>query len=184
MFTGERINLRPQRKEDAEFIAKYQEDPDVVDNYYMGYTLPPLKEFVERWYEHISSDKEGYGFVIENKQGEFLGSCHTMWMNMRNGTTYIAIFIGHPDYRSKGYGTEAMKLFLNFLFNEVGLRKVKLNVFGFNKRAIRCYEKSGYIVEGINKKEIYRYGEYHDTYAMCITREDFNRGNCACTREA
>lgn len=178
MFSGERINLRPQRKEDAEFIAKYQQDPDVLDNYFMGPTVPPLKEFVERWYEHISTEKEGYGFAIETKEGEFLGTCHTMWMNMRNGTTYIAIFIGHPEYRSKGYGTEAMKLFLNFLFNEVGLRKVKLNVFSFNKRAIRSYEKAGFKVEGVNPKEIYRFGEYQDNYAMYITREDFNRGDC------
>ncbi len=184
MFSSERINLRPQKKEDAEYIAKYQQDPDVLDNYFGWYTIPPLKEFIEHWYEHITDDKEGYGFVIENKQGEFLGSCHSNDINMKNGTTYIAIFIGHPDYRSKGYGTEAMKLFLNFLFNEVGLRKVKLNVFGFNKRAIRCYEKSGFKVEGTNKKELYRFGEYQDEYAMCITRDDFNRRNCACTEEA
>lgn len=178
MFTGERVNLRPQKKEDSEFIAKYQQDPDVLDNYFMGYTLPPLKEFMEHWYDEITTEKEGYGFVIENKQGEFLGTCHANDLNMKNGNTYIAIFIGHPEYRGKGYGTEAMKLFLNFLFNEVGLHKVKLNVFAFNKRAIRSYEKCGFKVEGINQKEIYRYGVYHDTYAMAITREDFNRGNC------
>ena len=184
MFKGERINLRPQKKEDAEYIAKYQQDQDVLDNYFMGYNMPPLKEFAERWYERLTTEKEGYGFVIENKQGEFIGTCHANDMNMRNGTTYLAIFIGHPDYRSKGYGTEAMKLFLNFMFNELGLRKVKLNVFAFNKRAIRCYEKCGFIIEGVFKQEIYRYGEYHDTYAMCIYREDFNRGDIPCIKEA
>lgn len=184
MFTGERINLRPQRKEDAEFIAKYQQDPDVMENYFGSYTIPTLREFAERWYDHMTTDKVDYSFTIENKQGEFIGSCHTMDMNVRNGITYIAIFIGHPDYRSKGYGTEALKLLLNFFFNEIGLRKVKLNVFSFNKRAIRCYEKSGFKLEGINKQELYRYGEYHDGFAMAITRDDFNRGNCSCIKEA
>lgn len=184
MFTGERIRLRPQKKEDAEFIAKYQQDPDVLENYFMGNTLPPLPEFIEKWFEHTSTDKEGYSFAIETLSGEFLGTCHTMDMSMRNGTTYLAIFIGHPEYRSKGYGTEAMKLFLNFLFNELGLRKVKLNVFTFNKRAIRSYEKAGFQVEGVSKQEIYRYGEYHDNYAMAIYRDDFNRGNSTCTTEA
>lgn len=176
MFNGERINLRPQKKEDAEFIARYQQDPDVLENYFMSYTLPPLKEFVEGWQSHQAAQKDNYSFIIENKQGEPIGSCHTMWMNMKNGFTYIAIFIGHPECRSKGYGTEAMKLLLNFLFNEVGLRKVKLNVFGFNQRAIRCYEKCGFKVEGINRQELYRFGRYNDNYAMAVTREDFNRG--------
>lgn len=184
MFRGERINLRPQKREDAELIAKFQQDPDVMENYFMSLTIPPLKEFIERWYDYQTTEKDGYSFAIESKQGEFIGTCHTMSLNMKNGTTYIAIFIGHPEYRSKGYGTEAMKLLLNFLFNEVGLRKVKLNVFDFNKRAIRCYEKSGFKVEGIYKQEIYRYGEYHDNFAMAATRDDFNRGNCLCIEEA
>jgi RimJ/RimL family protein N-acetyltransferase len=184
MFTGERIKLTPQRKEYAELHAQFMTDPDVVDNYFGGYTLPPLKEFTEKWFESAAAWKEDYSFAIETKEGEFLGTCHTTWTNMRNGTTHIAIYIGHPDYRSKGYGTEAMKLFLNFLFNEAGLRKVKLNVFSFNKRAVRCYEKSGFKVEGICLKEIYRYGEYHDNIAMAITKDDFNRGNGVCTKEA
>lgn len=185
MFSGERINLRPQRREDSELISKYQSEPDVSDNLSMGYSLGPTKDMVEHWYEHGMKNKDGFGFAIETKEGEYIGGCFSMWLNWKNGTTYLAIVIGHPDYRSKGYGTEAMKLFLNFLFNELGLRKVKLNVFDFNKRAIRSYEKSGFKIDGINKEELFRNGKYHDTYAMSITREEFYKGGCEqCKKEA
>ncbi len=180
MFSGERINLRPQKKEDSELIVQYQSDPEVTDNYYMSMSIPPIKDFVDHWYERSVGSKEGFTFAIETKEGLYIGGCFTMWLNWKNGTTYLAIFIGHPDYRSKGYGTEAMKLFLNFLFNELGLRKVKLNVFGFNKRAIRSYEKAGFNLEGINRNELYRNGEYHDTHVMSITRDEFNGGECKC----
>lgn len=177
MFTGERVNLRPMRREDIELAVKYQADEDVTNNYFMGMNLFPTRDMWEKWYGHMSEDQEGFGFAIENKAGLYIGSCHVMNLNWKNRTTYFAVYIGNPDYRSKGYGTEALKLFLNFLFNELGLRKVKLNVFVFNKRAIRCYEKCGFKVDGINKKELYRNGEYHENVAMSITKEAFERGN-------
>lgn len=177
MFKGERVNLRPMRREDIELAVKYQADEDVTNNYYMGMNLFPTREMLEKQYGYASEDQEGFNFAIENKDGLYLGSCHTMWLNWKNRTTYLAVYIGNPDYRSKGYGTEALKLFLNFLFNELGLRKVKLNVFTFNMRAVRCYEKCGFKVDGINKKELYRNGEYHDNIAMSITKEEFERGN-------
>jgi RimJ/RimL family protein N-acetyltransferase len=184
MFIGDRVNLRPMRKEDIGHAVKYQSDEEVTDNYYMGLNLSPTKDMWEKWYGNISEDQEGFSFAIENKDGLYLGSCHTMWLNWKNRTTYFAAYIGNSDYRSKGYGTEALKLFLNYLFNELGLRKVKLNVFCFNKRAIRCYEKCGFKVDGINRKELYRNGEYHDNLAMSITKEAFERGNQQCTKEA
>lgn len=183
MFTGERVNLRVQKPEDADFIVKYQNDEDVMNNYFMSANMPPVKEFVTRWYERAMENRNGFTFAIETKDGQYIGGCHTMFMNWKDGTTYFAVYIGHPDYRSKGYGTEAMNLFLNFLFNEVGLRIVKLNVFSFNKRAIRCYEKCGFQLRGINKKELYRGGEYYDNYAMSITKDAFNRRNSTCTAE-
>ncbi len=177
MFVGERVNLRPMKKEDIELAVKYEADEDVTNNYFMGMNLFPTKDMWEKWYEGITKDDEDFSFAVENKEGLYIGGCFTSWLNWKNRTTYIAVFIGNPDYRSKGYGTEALRIFLGFLFNELGLRKVKLNVFSFNKRAIRCYEKCGFTVDGINRKEVYRNGEYHDNLAMSITKEAFERGN-------
>lgn len=177
VFKGERVNLRPMRREDIELAVKYQADEDVTNNYFMGMNLFPTRDMWEKWYEGIAADSEGFSFAVESKAGVYIGSCHTMWLNWKNRTTYFAVYIGHPDYRSKGYGTEALKLFLSFLFNELGLRKVKLNVFTFNQRAVRCYEKCGFKVDGINRKELYRDGKYHDNLAMSITKEEFEGGN-------
>lgn len=177
MFRGERVNLRPMKKEDIDLAVKYQSSEEITNNYFMGMNIGPTRDMWEKWYEGMTNDKEGFGFAIENKEGLYIGSCHTMWLNWKNRTTYFAIYIGNPEYMSKGYGTEALKLFLNFLFNELGLRKVKLNVFSFNKRAIRCYEKCGFKLDGVNRKELYRNGEYHDNCAMSITSEEFERGH-------
>ena len=73
--------------------------------------------------------------------------------------------IGAP-YRGRGYGTEAMELLCRFAFQEMNLHKLKVSVFAFNKAAIRCYEKSGFIQEGLLKSEIFRAGAYQDVVEL------------------
>ena len=68
--------------------------------------------------------------------------------------------MGDKEYWSKGYGSDALKLLIKFIFEEVNMNKIKLKVFSFNNRAIACYKKVGFKEEGILKKELYRSGKY------------------------
>ena len=54
------------------------------------------------------------------------------------------------------------------------MNKVKLQVFSFNKQAIRSYEKCGFKTEGILRNELFRFGQFHDIHLMAILREEFN----------
>ena len=81
--------------------------------------------------------------------------------------------IGDKDYWGKGYGSDALKVLIRFIFEEVNIYKIKLNVFSFNKRAISCYKKLGFKEEGILKDELYRNGKYFDIIPMALFKEDF-----------
>ena len=73
--------------------------------------------------------------------------------------------IGTP-YRGHGYGSEAMALLCDFCFREMNLHKLKVSVFAFNEPAIRCYEKNGFVREGVLKGEIFRDGQYQDVVLL------------------
>ena len=73
----------------------------------------------------------------------------------------------------KGYGTEATRTILSFAFNELNLHRVELEVYDFNARAIRTYEKAGFRHEGTRRKALFRDGSYHDVHVMGILREEF-----------
>jgi len=88
----------------------------------------------------------------------------------------IGIFIGDKSFWGKGYGTEAIELLTDFIFNEMNINKVKLNVYSFNKRAVRCYEKCGFVREGVLRQEIYREGRYHDDIVMGLLRDEYKKG--------
>lgn len=71
----------------------------------------------------------------------------------------IARFLIYDDYKFKGYGTEALKLIADYVFNVLDLQKVRLGVFDFNESALKCYKKAGFIevnrvpveINGINQ---------------------------------
>jgi len=65
-----------------------------------------------------------------------------------HGDAFVGISLGERDFWGKGYGTDAMRVLLRFAFTELNLRRVSLDVFEYNPRAVRSYEKVGFVVEG------------------------------------
>ena len=90
-----------------------------------------------------------------------------------NRTATLGIFIGDKNYRSKGYGTEAIRLILEYGFKYLNLQNIKLDLMEFNERALKCYQKCGFKEYGRRRKCIYIDGEYYDSIAMDILAEEF-----------
>ena len=90
---------------------------------------------------------------------------------MRTGT--LGIFIGDIEARSKGYGTEAIRLILDFGFHYLNLHNIKLNVFEFNKRAIACYNRCGFKECGRRRESYFLNGKYYYTVIMDILSTEF-----------
>ena len=57
-------------------------------------------------------------------------------------------------------------LLCDFCFQEMNLHKLKVSVLAFNEAAIRCYERNGFIREGLLKEEIFRAGKYQDVVLL------------------
>ena len=90
-----------------------------------------------------------------------------------NKRAELFISIGNSEFLSTpsskgGYGTDAVKTLVNYCFNHLNIHKISLNVFASNKRAIRCYEKAGFVQEGLLKQHHFSNGAYEDVYVMAI----------------
>jgi RimJ/RimL family protein N-acetyltransferase len=92
------------------------------------------------------------------------------WMGR---TAFVGIGIGERAYWGKGYGTDAMKVALRFAFTEINLERVTLNVFEYNPRAIRSYEKAGFKHEGRMRGALLKDGRRWDMIYMGILREEW-----------
>ena len=72
----------------------------------------------------------------------------------------------HDDFQNKGVGTRLLQAVLDLADNWLNLKRVELQVFTDNARAVHLYEKFGFIVEGTHEAFAFREGEYVDAYYM------------------
>lgn len=86
----------------------------------------------------------------------------------------LSILIGEKDAWSKGYGSEAIVLLLDWLFNDRGAHRVWLEVFPENARAQRAYEKVGFVREGTLRETWLADGRWRDEYVYGILSREYN----------
>ncbi|WP_339063454.1 GNAT family protein [Tepidibacillus marianensis] len=169
-----KVRLREHRKEDVQQAQTYINDPEVKGLLHPGVPYPYTLEDEQKWYESISATKELYSFAIETlSDHKYIGGCGINKVDWKNSVAVVGIFIGDKEYWSKGYGTDAMKVLVRFIFEQMNIHRIQLHVFSFNKRAVKSYENCGFKEEGVLRKAIYRDGEYHDEIAMGILREEY-----------
>ncbi|MGM0602913.1 MAG: GNAT family N-acetyltransferase [Bacillota bacterium] len=168
---GERIYLSPINPDDAEKYTEWFNDLELTVNLLQSNMLiSPGKE--KEILEKLS--KEGYNFAIVEKENDrLLGNCSLMDVDHVHRTSELGIFIGDKDYHSKGYGTEALNLLLDYAFNILNLKNVMLKVHAFNKRAVKCYRKVGFKVIGKRRSAFEIAGKRHDEILMDILKEEF-----------
>ncbi len=140
--------------------------PDVI--------VPVTDEVEDAFYEEVSKAKDQYIFGIKTLEDDrLIGNCSLFKIDNKNRSAELGILIGEPDYRGKGFGTDAMQVLLRFAFTEANLNRVSLHVFGYNEHAIRAYEKIGFVHEGRERQAIWRENAYRDVVLMAILREEW-----------
>lgn len=173
---GSRIMLREFSQSDLEAMRKWIIDPDTTQFLSDTFTVPQTFEQTAAYLDSIISGKQpDVHLVIANlMSGDYLGQCDLMNLTSYSRKAALAIVLA-PDCRGMGYGSEALELLLELAFYHLNLNRVSLRVRSDNARAIRCYEKCGFICEGINREDLYNAGRYYDTIAMGILRADWER---------
>lgn len=170
---GERIYLSPRNSENEE-IEKFTEwlnEFETTD--YIGRSDCITTLEAERQYFEKNNEKNYNFFIVTLEEDKLIGTIGLESYNSINRTATLGIFIGDKEYRSKGYGTEAIKLILDFGFNYLNINNIKLDLMEFNERALKCYQKCGFKEYGRRRKSKFINGKYYDTIEMDILAEEF-----------
>jgi RimJ/RimL family protein N-acetyltransferase len=112
-------------------------------------------------------------FTVSTEEGEVCGHIELGAINYDNQTASLCRVLLAPDYRERGLCTPMVEKALAVGFEELGLRRIELRVFGFNSSAIRCYERSGFVREGLLRKSQKAGDLYWDTVVMAILRDEW-----------
>lgn len=110
--------------------------------------------------------------VLRAGDGAYLGEAVLNELDAPNESMSFRIALAGPHAFGRGHGTEATRLVLDFAFDTVGLHRVGLEVFDFNARARRVYEKCGFVREGVLRDALLWEGRRHDALVMSVLATD------------
>ncbi|MGM0365625.1 MAG: GNAT family N-acetyltransferase [Actinomycetota bacterium] len=164
-IVGRKTIIRKLEERDLDKSLLWLKDPEV--NKYLSQDFAGLnKQQEDEWYQFMKRSKNDLAFAIETTTGRYIGNCALHKINWFRKTAEFGIVIGEKNYWNKGYGTEAVKIVISYATRKLKLRSIVLNVYEYNKRAIKAYQKCGFLLKKILQKDHYYNRRYWDTYVM------------------
>lgn len=177
MFSGDLVRLTAEEPEehgkaisgwdcDSEWWRLLEAEPSNV------FSPKKITEWIKKGQE--KNPPPGYFFAIRTLQdNSLIGFIGLEGDLFPHGESFVAIGLGERRFWGKGYGSDAMRVILRFAFLELNLRRVALDVFGYNPRAIRSYDKAGFVYEGRVREYLWREGRRWDLIFMGILRDEW-----------
>lgn len=183
LFDGKLVCLAPiDPDKDSEIESKWTHDSEYLTLVDLQPARPLSPAQVKKGYEkiekHVEEDKNLFYFTLRTMPEERLvGFARIYHVSWSHATGMLQLGIGDPGDRRRGFGSEGPELLLRYAFTELNLNRVTLTVFEYNPRAIRFYEKAGFVLEGRERKSLLRGGNRWDVIFMGVLREEWLRQN-------
>lgn len=173
-FSGDLVAVGPLHSGLIPLFSKWDSDFDTriwSGDELLIHTPEHLEKIFRRFIEEPRDDKVFMAFY-DRETLQPIG-----WGNIRDISTYhqtceLGVLIGEPDFRGRGYGSEAVRLMVDYAFTAYNLRNVQLDTNSFNHRALRAYQKVGFKEIG-RRRQATRYGGklFDIVYMDCLADE-------------
>lgn len=160
----EKLFLKPIDVSDTDNIIRWRNQDFVKNNFIdrRDFTWSSHMEWIKDMVEHGNAIQ----YIIEHgDEHNPVGTVYIRDIDLINASGELGIFIGESDYMDKGIGTKTIEMFLPYCFS-LGFHRIFLRVISENDRAIRCYLKSGFSIEGKAREMIFCDQKWQDVIFM------------------
>jgi RimJ/RimL family protein N-acetyltransferase len=156
--SGERVRIRHKHTDDAIQDYAWRRDPELTRYDGSPPVEPSFTRFLEQFKQEIAiPDPRRCSFAIETAEGEHIGNVMYYNADAMRQTAEIGISIGSAKHRGAGFGTEALVLFLRYMWNTLPIRVVELHTFDWNTRAQSAFRRAGFAPVA----RVYRSGRWY-----------------------
>jgi len=176
LLEGKNVTLRLIRKEDKN--SYYEAGFRNVDQESMYYTQTGsdfTEEQIFLYVDRITEDQNRYDFLIFDSMEALCGESVINEIDWQNRTANFRIALFDQKHFGKGLGSEALDLTLRFGFEKLDLNLIKLEVYGFNERAIRTYQKAGFRTDEIEQNVRLNDGSIGSILKMSLTKQQYRQ---------
>jgi RimJ/RimL family protein N-acetyltransferase len=176
-LTGDLVLLRPLTTADVPAIMDSIADAEArrLTGTHASFTTEQVGTALRDW---ATRDDRIDMAIIERATGNYAGEVVLNGLDPDNASCGFRIALPSA-YTDRGLGTEATRLILGHAFDTVGVHRVELEVFAFNPRARRVYEKVGFVYEGTKRQALRWQREWIDTHVMAMLADDWAAARAA-----
>ncbi|MBN2152312.1 MAG: GNAT family N-acetyltransferase [Candidatus Lokiarchaeota archaeon] len=180
MLVGTCVDLVPVERAHLPLIVKWLNDPEVT--HFLNWFLPLNLDGEEKWFTGLAGNQKELVFTIALKverilEGRRIGSLPigqcAIRLDWKNRVGNLGMVIGEKEHWGKGFGTEAMRLLVDYGFGTLGMNRMELETFDFNERAIKAFSKVGFKEEGRRRQAHYIDGRFNDVVFMGLIQGEW-----------
>lgn len=175
LFSGHLVHLAALNPEaEAETVSRWTRDSELLRLMSLSPPQPLSISAARADQERRAANADFFGFTIHALADDrLLGFINLQSPAWTHGEAFMGINLGERQDWGQGYGTDALKVLLRYAFTELNLHRVSLGVLADNTRAIRSYEKAGFVIEGHYRQSVRRDGRWQDVVSMGLLKTDW-----------
>lgn len=175
MLKGSKVYLCALEQEDLPLLMKWRNQKE-FRKYFREYR-EINKDMQKRWYEEkVLGDAGTIMFAVRSAAGgELLGCCGLCYINWVHRNADLSLYIGKDNIYidSEGYAEESLRLLFDYGFLELGLEKIWTELYEFDDRKLRLYQKLGMQIDGNLRRQYYYDGKWWDSKMLSILADEW-----------
>ncbi len=164
------VSIRRARANDLDFIVALFADED-VEPFLAAVRARERIEILDE-IERSEQEPDAFGVFVIEVDGERAGTMRFELSNRRSRIAHLGGLAVHPDFRGRKVADTAARLFQRYLFDELRLHRLEMEIYGFNERAMAHAERSGFIHEGVRRKAFWRNDQWVDGVRYGLVVDD------------
>lgn len=164
------IELRDIQADDIEMIRNWRNSKEVSQYMYTEDFISPEQQ--KKWFEKISKESNSKYWIIEfdNKP---LGLVSISEISKVYDSCFWAFYLGDSSVRGAGIGSKIEYNILKYVFEELGLNKLRCEVLTNNPSVIAMHEKFGFRREAFYREHVCKNGQYFDVVGLAMLKREW-----------
>jgi RimJ/RimL family protein N-acetyltransferase len=164
------VSIRRARGDDVDFLVALFTHDDVEP--FLAAVRAKDEDGVRAEVDRSEAEPEAFGVFVVEVDGARAGTMRFERVNQRSRIADLGALAIHPEFRGSRVSDVAARLFQRHLIEDLGFHRLQMEIYGFNERAMRHAERSGFIREGVRRKAYWRDGGWVDGVLFGVVAED------------
>lgn len=170
VLEGEKVLLRPLEPGDYRTVHRWRTDPSLLYLWSHSRRLIGFGEFDAEISRLLKTSVDMWMMMVSKADSQSVGFVYNYDTSIIDGYTFLTMFVA-PDLHSRGLGTAAGALFIDYLMSYFPLRKVYADIYEFNTHSLAFVKAHNFAEEGHFPSHRFFGGEYHGLYRFALYRD-------------